>query len=107
MDPQAFEQQISQILAIQRQLQEDQIRCQSEIVEMRGAIAEVKAVSENNVQAIAEIRGAMSEMRGTIAEMRGTIERMIQLVAIQQGNQEGTQAQLRLLEERVTRLESR
>lgn len=66
---------------------------------MRESLVEVKAVSENNVQAIAEMRGA-------IGEMRGTIERMIQLVALQQGNQEGTQAQLKLLEERVTRLES-
>jgi predicted translin family RNA/ssDNA-binding protein len=62
------------------------------IADIRETLVEVKAVSENNVQAI--------------AEMRGTIERMIQLVALQQGNQEGTQAQLKLLEERVTRLES-
>jgi TolA-binding protein len=66
---------------------------------MRESLVEVKAVSENNVQAIAEMRGA-------IGEMRGTIERMIQLAAVQQGNQEGMQAQLKLLEERVTRLES-
>jgi chromosome segregation ATPase len=105
MEPQEFDRQIAQILAVQRQLQEDQIRSHAEIIELREGIAEIR-------ESIVELRGVVSDIQATLnrtsimAESNAiAIQGLLRVVTSQQDNQEGLQAAFRDLSMRVSRLE--
>jgi X-X-X-Leu-X-X-Gly heptad repeat protein len=63
MEPQEFDRQIAQILAVQRQLQEDQIRSHAEMLEMRENVSELR-------ESVSELRDGMSELRESVSELR-------------------------------------
>jgi uncharacterized coiled-coil DUF342 family protein len=126
MEPQEFDRQIAQILAVQRQLQEDQIRSHAEIIELREGIAEIRESITEIRESITEIRESIVEIRESIVELRGVvsdiqaalnrtsimaesnaiaIQGLLRVVTAQQDNQEGLQTAFRDLSMRVSRLE--